>query len=94
MEAATGSGFKLVVMEGGVSRDIEELEDRGKVVASQYALVRAIFSYLPWKDLETTAKVVGKGGSQCSTYFFQVCKLWQEVFAICVKERRRYDSVR
>jgi len=78
MEAATGSGFKLVVMEGGVSRDIEELEDRGKVVASQYALVRAIFSYLPWKDLETTAKV---------------CKLWQEVFAICVKERRRYDSV-
>jgi len=49
----------------------------GRMVANQYELVRTIFTYLPWRDLETCAKV---------------CKLWKNVFDICVKEKTRYDS--
>ena len=57
MASASGSGVKLVTIEE--NRDeVEENEDRGRVVAGQYALVRTIFTYLPWKDLETSAKVV------------------------------------
>ena len=57
MASASSSGVKLVTIEE--NRDeVEEIEDRGRVVAGQYALVRTIFTYLPWKDLETSAKVV------------------------------------
>ena len=57
--AASGSGVKLVVLEENREQDVDEMDqDRGRVVAGQYELVRTIFSYLPWKDLETCAKVV------------------------------------
>ena len=59
MAAASGSGVKLVVLEENREQDVDEIDqDRGRVVAGQYELVRTIFSYLPWKDLETCAKVV------------------------------------
>ena len=58
MAAANGSGVKLVVMEENREEEVDEMEqDRGRVVAGQYELVRTIFTYLPWKDLETSAKV-------------------------------------
>ena len=58
MAAANGSGVKLVVMEENREEEVDEVEqDRGRVVAGQYELVRTIFTYLPWKDLETSAKV-------------------------------------
>ena len=59
MAAASGSGVKLVVLEENREQDVDEMDqDRGRVVAGQYELVRTIFSYLPWKDLETCSKVV------------------------------------
>ena len=59
MAAANGSGVKVVVMdENREEEQLDEMDqDRGRVVAGQYELVRTIFSYLPWKDLETSAKV-------------------------------------
>ena len=58
MAAASVSGVKLVVMEENRDQEVDELDqDRGRVVAGQYELVRTIFTYLPWKDLETSAKV-------------------------------------
>ena len=50
MAAANGSGVKLVVMEENREEEVDEMEqDRGRVVAGQYELVRTIFTYLPWK---------------------------------------------
>ena len=58
MAAANGSGVKVVVMEENREDQVDEMDqDRGRVVAGQYELVRTIFTYLPWKDLETAAKV-------------------------------------
>ena len=77
------------------NRDVVEvIENRGRVVAGQYPLVRTIFTYLPWKDLETSAKVVTSCHVTWHFVFVKVCKLWKEVFAICAKERRRYNSMR
>lgn len=42
--------------EGG-SLEEEARARNGRVVAGQYALVRAVCSYLPWRDLETCAQV-------------------------------------
>jgi len=60
------------------SFDIETVCHNGHVLANQYELVRTILSYLPMKDLENCG---------------QVCQLWSKVKNICMKERRRYDSV-
>jgi len=78
MEPGTGSKVKLVPVAGDEEQEEEVVADRALVVAGQYELVRTIFAYLPWRDLETASKV---------------CKLWREVFAISIKERWRYNSV-
>ena len=60
MEAAEASGVRCVkvrVDEEEEGEEEEVVEDRGRVVAGQYELVRTVFSYLPWRDLETCAKV-------------------------------------
>eukprot|EP00090_Calanus_glacialis_P000939 TRINITY_DN10678_c0_g1_i2.p1 TRINITY_DN10678_c0_g1~~TRINITY_DN10678_c0_g1_i2.p1 ORF type:complete len:505 (-),score=106.60 TRINITY_DN10678_c0_g1_i2:35-1549(-) len=64
--------------EPGPSFDIENICHNGHVLANQYELVRTIFSYLPMRDLENCGKVT---------------QLWNEVKRICMKERKRYDSV-
>ena len=57
MEPGTGSKVKLVPVAGD---DEQEEADRALVVAGQYELVRTIFAYLPWRDLETASKVPQK----------------------------------
>ena len=71
MAAVNGSGVKLVVMEENKEEEVDEMEeqDRGRVVAGQYELVRTIFTYLPWKDLETSAKVFSTWSFLLLKYF-------------------------
>ena len=60
MEPGTGSKVKLVPVAGDDEKEEEVLADRAWVVAGQYELVRTIFAYLPWRDLETASKVPQK----------------------------------
>ena len=61
-----GAGWRsrtLETMEDTLKEEEEEEEFRkenGRMVAGQYELVRTIFTYLPWRDLETCAKVKTK----------------------------------
>ena len=59
MEPGTGSKVKLVPVAGDDEKE-EVVADRALVVAGQYELVRTIFAYLPWRDLETASKVPQK----------------------------------
>jgi len=84
-EMAGGSGNSKSEQEeedsetdSGPSFSIESVHHNGHILANQYELVRTIFSYLPMRDLENCSKV---------------SQLWHEVKIICMKERRRYDSV-
>ena len=56
----TGSKVKLVPVAGDEEQEEEVVADRALVVAGQYELVRTIFAYLPWRDLETASKVPQK----------------------------------
>ena len=76
------------------SFDIETICHNGHVLANQYELVRTILSYLPMKDLENCGQVNHDSKFiRMTLSCCQVCQLWSKVKNICMKERRRYDSV-
>ena len=83
--------------EPGPSFDIENICHNGHVLANQYELVRTIFSYLPMRDLENCGMVnlleILTNLSEFIWLNLQVTQLWNEVKRICMKERKRYDSV-